>query len=339
MMEKAASNQSLQPSSKHPWDVPALADLDERLKAMLITAFEEEDNAGDTFAERAEWYYEKRPQLLALLKDLYNGYITLLNSCSRSQSTLSRHPSQVLAIDHICHIREEEYDAEASQIDSDAECSLSYQQPISAQNHSIDDIVADLVIENMKNDLLKDQLNDMDTLCHEALRKIDLLKKLLELLESERMVLLNENAGLRYRVSALLEENEGLLSESMFMKRRAAEMARCVLKMREDHRVCMLNQKIDNLQEQIYGLEKKNKEYYQQLVKRHRTDKEERSSNLKGNGKSIGVPGEALGSEGYFHFEVTKRDEDNGGKKEVSWWKRVKTMNFFICGLHQSYTF
>ncbi|XP_038724819.1 kinase-interacting family protein-like isoform X2 [Tripterygium wilfordii] len=318
-------------------------DLDERMKAMLITAFGKEDNAGDTFAERAEWYYKKRPQLLALLKDLYNGYITLLNSCSRTQSKHSRHPSQVLTIDHICRYQQEYDDAETSQIDSDAESALSYQQPISAQNHSIvniEDIVADLVIKNMENDLLKDQVSDMEQVSHEASRKIDLLKKLLELLESERMVLLNENAGLRYRVTALLEENEGLSSESMFMKRKTAEMARCVLKMREDHRVCMLSQKIENLQEQIYGLEKKNKEYYQQLVKKDDTEKERKDSNSKVNRKSIGVTGAASGSEGCFRFEklkVEKRTEDNGQKAD-SWWKRVKNMDFLVCGLHQRCT-
>ena len=38
-----------------------MADLDERMK-MLVMNNGEEDVNGDTFAERAESYYEKRPQ-------------------------------------------------------------------------------------------------------------------------------------------------------------------------------------------------------------------------------------------------------------------------------------
>jgi hypothetical protein len=64
--------------------------------------------------------------------------------------------------------------------------------------------------------------------------KSELQKSLLEVLESERLVLLNENAGLSYRVDSLVEENKELASESVFIKRKPGELAKCVLKMRED---------------------------------------------------------------------------------------------------------
>ena len=48
-------------------------------------------------------------------------------------------------------------------------------------------------------------------------------------------------------MSALIKENKGLASESLFMKRKAGELARCALKMREDHRVRMLSRKIEDL--------------------------------------------------------------------------------------------
>ena len=79
---------------------------------------------------------------------------------------------------------------------------------------------------------------------------------------------MNENASLSYRVNTLVEENKELASESVFIKRKAGELAKCVLKMREDHRVYLLHRKIEDLQAQIHGLEKRNKEYYEKLLRR-----------------------------------------------------------------------
>lgn len=42
-----------------------------------------------------------------------------------------------------------------------------------------------------------------------------------------------------------MEENKELSSESVFIKRKARELAKCVLKIREDHRVFMLQKKIE----------------------------------------------------------------------------------------------
>lgn len=173
----------------------------------------------------------------------------------------------------------------------------------------------------------------------DSLRKIELQRSLLEVLESERLILLNENARLGYRVAALVEENRGLSSESLFMKRKAGELARCVLKMREDQRVLMMNRKIEDLQGQIYGLEKRNKEYYQQLVK-----KEEVKKSKSKNGGAVTLEDcfhvEEEGGGGGTVADVVlkggRRGKYGGGgggrRRGLKLWDRVKKFDVLMCG-------
>lgn len=299
------------------------------MKVLAIKTGDEDDNNGDTFGERAQSYYQKRPHLLALLQDLYNGYITLsdryIQTLAKHQQHHhhhSRHSSQISAVDN------DYYDQE-DQTDWDAGSSLSYQQPPTTFLVG-DDVVADLVIKNVEYDILVHETTIMERRCSESSRKIGLQKSLLEVLESERLILLNDNAKLGYRVTALVEENKGLASESMFMKRKASELARCVLKMREDHRVYMLNRKIEDLQGQIYGLEKRNKDYYEQLVRRDQGFEPEEEE--KKNGDEV-----ALNGGGCFKMEKLgrrlKKGGSFGGKKGSGWLERVMTMDLFHCGL------
>ncbi|KAJ7970195.1 Kinase-interacting family protein [Quillaja saponaria] len=324
-------------------------DLEERMK-MLAMGAGDNDEMGDTFAERAESYYQKRPQLLALLQDLYNGYVALsdryvLAVAKQQHLHHRRHSSQISITDHD-YSDQEEASVVISQADSDLESSLSYQQPLFLVPNTndmldTDAIVAELVIKNVEYELLVHEVCDMERRYSESSRKIELQKSLLEVLESERIILLNENAKLGYRVSAMMEENKGLASESIFMKRKAADLARCVLKMREDHRVYMLNRKIEDLQAQIYGLEKRNKEYYGQLMEKDNRNKDE--INMKN--KMRNRDGFAL--EVCLHLEklsqrLIKRRDDTSGKganvqKGSGWWKRVKNMDLF-CGLNPTCT-
>ncbi|KAL3500966.1 hypothetical protein ACH5RR_035415 [Cinchona calisaya] len=52
-----------------------LAELDRKIKMILELV---EDN-GDTFAQRAEMYYKKRPELIKVVVDLQRSYISLAN--------------------------------------------------------------------------------------------------------------------------------------------------------------------------------------------------------------------------------------------------------------------
>ncbi|KAK8711546.1 hypothetical protein V6N13_146827 [Hibiscus sabdariffa] len=60
-------------SKRSPWLHSTLSELDNKTKTMLKLI--EED--ADSFAQRAEMYYKKRPELISLVRDLYLAYRSL----------------------------------------------------------------------------------------------------------------------------------------------------------------------------------------------------------------------------------------------------------------------
>ncbi|KAE9588296.1 hypothetical protein Lal_00002892 [Lupinus albus] len=326
------------------------SDLEERMKVLAMNnnnSTMEDEDFGDTFAERAESYYQKRPQLLSLLHDLYNGYITLsdryIQTLAKHKNHYhSKHSSQVSTLDDGGGFSDqEETSGVISHHDSDIESSISYQQHPSmimmpmvmiTRNtmHDVEAIVAELVIKNVEYDMLMHEVGVMERKCCESSRKSELQKSLVEVLESERLVLLNENASLSYRVNTLMEENNELMTESVFIKRKAGELAKCVMKMREDHRVYMLHKKIEDLQAQIYGLEKRNKEYYDKLLRR------DDSMGSKGKNGGDGIAFEVrVQMEKFRRFKwkdsISRKDSDV--KKAPSLWKKLKNMDLLLCGM------
>lgn len=328
----------------------AIADLDRRMK--MVSSTDKEEDKGDSFAEQAATYYEKRPQLLSLLQDLHNGYLTLAD---RYCQTLAkhRHTSSASSIPSFQLTSDEEiYCCSEVDNESDIESSLSFQAPFSTpfKTHQVitdaDQIVAELVIKNVEYEIIVDELDGGDQKWQEFSRKIELQKSLLEVLESERLILLNENARLGYRVGTLMEENKGLAAESMFMKRKAGELARCILKLRDDHRVCMLSRKIENLQAQIYSLEKRNKEYYEQLVKQE----EEKKSKITMKKIMKHKSGEVT-LEDCFQVDEEEASSDPNGDPKRRWrrgggsvrgsgrrasklWDKMKNIDMLLCGPH-----
>lgn len=368
--------------SKPSWLRSTIADLDDKMKALALnnnvnnntTSKEEYDKtSGDSFAERAEAYYQTRPQLLALLQDLYNGYLSLADRYSQTLAKHHRrqHSSPITPV-RFADFSDQEEDNNGQLVDSDAESSLSYQQPPMLQNPTTldaDALVAELVIKMVDYDILTDELGVSERHGAESSKKIELQKSLLEVLESERVILLNENARLGYRVVALAEENKGLVGEALFMKRKAGELARCVLKMREDHRVGMLSRKIEDLQGQIYSLERRNKEYHQQLREQETTasgksksSRKKISSTSKGGGEEVTLEdcfqvvdeeetssssSSSSGAAAAARTSRSKRGYNNHGyggggsrKGGVSkWWSRVKNFDMFLCGPHPNFSF
>lgn len=316
-----------------------VVDLDEKMKAALGNT--DKDGSGDTLAKRAESYYQKRPQLIALLQDLYKSYLYLsdryIQALSKNKNHAhSRQSSHVSALtDHDYSENDNEEDCWTVQIDSsDAESSLSYQSPLPLANLSnvafLDAFVADLVVKNVECDILLNEVSISEQRCNDSSRKIELQKSLLEVLESERMILLHENTRLGYRVSALVEENRELVSESVFVKRKAGELARCMMKMREDQRVLLLSRKIEDLQGQIFGLEKRNKEYYEQLMKR---GQEDHKIDAKKNDREVTL--ESCLPIGKLKLKNNGNEsvKGDGGKRVTKWWDRVKNMDIFMCGM------
>ncbi|XP_057812379.1 kinase-interacting family protein-like [Salvia miltiorrhiza] len=339
--------------NKPSWLLCAIADLDERMK--MLTRKTPKGKSPDSFSERANSYYHERPQLLALLDDLYNGYLSLADRycqvLAKSQQQQQQKP-QSRCTSPNPRVKCEDVDEGDSGevIDSDAESSLSFQPPAVAPVDA-DMLVADLVMKTVEYDIVENELAAVEKRWSESSRKMELQKNLLDVLESERLILLNDNATLGYRVSALADENKGLASESMFLKRKAAELARCMLKTREDHRVCLLSRKIEDLQGQIHGLEKRNKEYYEQLVKQEekgvlvskgtsKSSKGGEEVNLEdcfrvgGGGGGVG----AIKLSKCFSFNIKKVDQNAGGdldsRKGSKLWDKVKKLDLFQCGSH-----
>ncbi|CAN4099201.1 unnamed protein product [Withania somnifera] len=327
----ASSMHSRKSSFSRPsWLLYTIADLDKKMKKLVLNIPNKDD--ADSFAERADAYYQKRPQLLALLQELYDKYFSLADRYCQALAKNHRHrnsfPIPSLHFDD----NDDKFDKEENNgseiIDSDAESSLSYQPPFPPAQSKIepDMIVADLVIRSVDCEIILHELSQVDTHCNESSRKIELQESLLELLELERLILLNENARLGYQVASLMEENKGLSTESLFMNRKVAELARCMLNRREDHRACVLSRKVEDLQGQIYGLERRNKEYYEQLLN-HEQEKRSRSSmRLKGCFK---VPEKTV-------FGNVKKGEQRNvgaevGKKVPKLWDRVKKLDIFRC--------
>ncbi|KAK9117908.1 hypothetical protein Scep_016001 [Stephania cephalantha] len=318
------------------------------MKTLAVNLHEEDDS--DSFAERAENYYRKRPQLLNLLQDLYNGYLSLADRyCQtvikqyRAASSSSSQSISALNFDVDDH-GWTHFDSQ--QNDSDAESSLSYQAPTTSltqqqqQQHELqeqnaldsDALVAQLVIKTVEYEFVAHELATLERCNSESSRKMDLQKSLLEVLESERLVLLGENARLGYSVNALTDENKGLTREVMLMKRKAGDLARCVLKMRADHRVCLLVRRIEDLQCQVYGLEKKNREYSEQLMEKKTEESECMEKNHASDGAAV-TEKSKMGSNRWVKAETIFSKKASKTDSNKKWWGKVKKMDlFFLCG-------
>ncbi|KAG5398430.1 hypothetical protein IGI04_020245 [Brassica rapa subsp. trilocularis] len=185
-----------------PPQLPSLSDLEARMQLLRVSAFEESQGDDDTFAQRAEWFYHRRPLLLSLCLDLYNGYLTLLG---RSHQT---RPNQQLkhAPSHPNHLLQDDEDC-VSEVDSGSELSsestLSFQQmeDPAAVSEKVDELVSQLVTANLDKEILQDELLNKEEKFCEAAKTIELLKKFVMLLEMEKEVAVEENANLGYKVS------------------------------------------------------------------------------------------------------------------------------------------
>ncbi|KAK3150241.1 hypothetical protein QOZ80_3AG0230690 [Eleusine coracana subsp. coracana] len=318
----AASAPAMKPTCP-PWLQAAIADIEQRVRSLGVA--DESSATEHSFAARAENYYEKRPQLLALLTDLHHRYLYLADRYSQSIAAAKNHLQQQ-AVFSDCS-------SDVDDRSSDAGSSLSFQHPsgpgiISCIIEPIGDatdsstsaavvvvekvelVIAELVMAWVDRELLADEAERRRT---EAARKIELQGSLVEVLESERLVLLGENARLGFRASAAEEE---AAAELGYMRRRAAEMARLVVKLREDHRVCMMGRKVETLQAQVYGLELRNRECYDAMAKweAERNQGAAELERLRAENRRLAVAAEAMAMP-----RNKKKSKKNGW-----WWSRVR---------------
>lgn len=207
---------------------------------MRVSALEE-NQTGETFSQRAEWFYQRRPLLLSLCQDLYDGYATLSDHFNHPK------PQNPKLQDH---------DSEDTDISSEVESILSFQQMQAItttcdKHRNIEELVSQLVAANLEKDISQNELQRREKKLQEASKTIELLKKLVMLLDMEKEVAVEETANLGYKLTRLLEENRELATEALFMKKEAVKLARCVLKMKDEHfhNVCLLQNQIYEMQQ------------------------------------------------------------------------------------------
>lgn len=179
----ASSNYTKRRSFSRPsWLLCTVADLDEKMKKVALKISEKD--SPDSFAERADAYYQKRPQLLALLQELYNSYVSLADRYCQALAKNHNHrryssPIPPLSCNEYGYCDEEDYGGEI--IDSDAESSLSFQPsfaPSTQDKFDVEMIIADLVIRNVDYDFVLDELNQVERQNNESSRKIRVAEKL-----------------------------------------------------------------------------------------------------------------------------------------------------------------
>ncbi|XP_010906111.2 kinase-interacting family protein [Elaeis guineensis] len=328
-------HQPCRTSTCPPWLQAALADIQQRVQALAVSLPDEEES--HSFAERAENYYQKRPQLLALLQDLYNRYLYLADRYS--QSLLKPlHRRQISSVHSDFDFDDDPRASDPDSASSDAESSLSFQPlpppppPAATQDSPstegvLDAIVTELVVAAVERDLLAAEAAEVERRWSESARKIELQGSLLEVLESERMVLLGENARLGFRAATAEEEGRAVVAELGYMRRKAAELARLVVKLREDHRVCLLGRKIEALQAQIYGLERRNRECFDAMARREKEKWEVRVEldRLREENRRLREEAEA------DRAKRRRRKKDGGFGK---WWDRVRKIEWAPCAPH-----
>ncbi|KAJ3690164.1 hypothetical protein LUZ61_019328 [Rhynchospora tenuis] len=293
-----------------PWLQAALTDIEQRIRSLEVSLPDDEET--HSFAERAKHYYEKRPQLLSLLQDLHLQYLYLADRYSQSlvKSNHRKTPS--------FHSNPDSFlDLDSTHEFSETESSLSFQPAFSSEKKQIldlDVLVVEMVMANVERDILAAETVEAEKKRQESARKIELQGSLLEVLESERMVLLGENARLGFRAAAAGEEAAAMAAELGYMRHKAAELARLVVKLREEHRVCMLGRKIEGLQSHIYGLEKRNREYLDAIStweKERKADKAEM---------------ELLRVENKRLADLAKKRRGMG-----NWWGRIRRIEWAPC--------
>ncbi|KAG6536834.1 hypothetical protein ZIOFF_001905 [Zingiber officinale] len=289
--------------------------IENRVQSLAVSL--PDDSESYSFAERAENYYQKRPQLVALLHDLHHRYLYLADRYSQS---LHRHRRRASSVSS-------DIDVEADSASSDADSTLSFQSlpvhplrdppaafAIANAASDLDMIVVELVLASVERDLLESEEVEADRRLAESSRKIEIQGSLVEVLEAERMVLLGENARLGFLAASAEEKARGVAAELGYMRRRAADLARVVVKLREDHRVCLLGRKIEGLQAQIYGLERRNREYLEAMARREKEKREAQSEAdlLREENRRLREEAEAAAR----------------GTRRRSWWDRVRKLEW-----------
>ncbi|WZZ63914.1 hypothetical protein YC2023_075284 [Brassica napus] len=146
------------------------------MQVMRVSALED-NQTGETFSQRAEWFYQRRPLLLSLCQDLFDGYATLLNCYNQAK------PQNPKPVSH------ENDSNDDTDISSQVESILSFEQTqiTACDKQKVDELVSQLVTANLERDMAQDELLRVDV---------------------------EETVNLGYKLTSLLEENKDLATEA-----------------------------------------------------------------------------------------------------------------------------
>lgn len=255
------------------------------MQVMRVSAFDE-SQTGEAFSQR--------PLLLSLCQDLFDGYVTLSDRFNHSK------PQNTKSISH------------DNDSDTDISSEVSFQQmQVTTQHSDIDELVSKLVTANLEKDIAQHELHRREEKFQQASKTIKLLKKLVMLLDMEKEVAVEETANLGYKLASLLEENRELATEALFMKNEAVRLARCVLKMKDEHfhKVCLLEHSMQSSRESGY-------------------------ENVSYSPSCFGLENNKNKSK---KRKMCETRNENGEKRKSKWLKRLNTINPFTkCSLSQS---
>ncbi|CAA0832087.1 Protein NETWORKED 3A [Striga hermonthica] len=223
-------------SIRSPWLQSTLADLDEKTRKMLKLI----DEDADSFAQRAEMYYRKRPELVSMVEDFYRAHRSLAErheQQAKSESGLARFPTQWTPQSPPLSFSKYRLDKSPSLSDRAYDSYSEARGPDFSDESEVDDpeVEDEEILENMsenedfnkikierlmeeverlreENRAQKDRLAEKDEEKREAIRQLSLAVDLLR----------DENTKLREHLAAKKKtrpKNEGRVEEEGFFGR------------------------------------------------------------------------------------------------------------------------
>ncbi|XP_010545049.1 PREDICTED: protein NETWORKED 3C isoform X2 [Tarenaya hassleriana] len=189
-------------SSHSPWLHSTLSELDAKTKAMLRLI----EGDADSFAQRAETYYKKRPELISMVEDFYRAHRSLAERYDHMKSEHGTRSAKLLqeAVESVCDSQsqtnsESEGYAESEIEDPENEFGVSPCKESEDEEDLKEDETSKLVQER---EGLREELKQKDEEKREVIRQLAIAMEMLK----------EENRRLRKR----LVEEESLKKKSAF---------------------------------------------------------------------------------------------------------------------------
>ncbi|KAM7274928.1 hypothetical protein ACFE04_016794 [Oxalis oulophora] len=264
-----------QNSKQSPWLEATLDELDDKTQAMLKLI----DGDADSFAQRVEMYYEKRPQLIAMVEDFYRAYRSLAerhdliksDPGTRLVTTLGSPFVSTKCQSENFHVVDPHSDSYSESLDSENYAMSEVADPEHEHQMHGDGEVEDLEIctEETENSEVKKLREEIEALKEEnrtQRNEIILASKMIEIMEDELF-------GLREKASAFENVNRHLETKEVELARLREEIEG----LRKENEIQIdqivqaeknkgLADELAKLREEVAGLRKENRVQRDQIV-------------------------------------------------------------------------